>query len=85
VVILPQCAAVPEEARHPRQGQQRQRPRRARGGRGGRQAEGRAGQRAGGGDLRLDVLARHIEDHKNNTTRFLVMSRDPDHPPGRAR
>ena len=26
----------------------------------------------------LDVLARHIEDHKNNTTRFLVMSRDPD-------
>ncbi|MFZ0099280.1 MAG: prephenate dehydratase [Gemmobacter sp.] len=23
----------------------------------------------------LDVLARHIEDHKNNTTRFLVMSR----------
>ena len=27
----------------------------------------------------LDVLARHIEDHKNNTTRFLVMSRAPDH------
>lgn len=27
----------------------------------------------------LDVLARHIEDHKNNTTRFLVMSRDADH------
>ncbi len=26
----------------------------------------------------LDVLARHIEDHKNNTTRFLVMSRDID-------
>lgn len=26
----------------------------------------------------LDVLARHIEDHKNNTTRFLVMSRDAD-------
>jgi prephenate dehydratase len=26
----------------------------------------------------LDVLARHIEDHANNTTRFLVMSRDPD-------
>ncbi len=24
----------------------------------------------------LDVLARHIEDHANNTTRFLVMSRD---------
>jgi prephenate dehydratase len=27
----------------------------------------------------LDVLARHIEDHKNNRTRFLVMSRTPDH------
>ncbi len=26
----------------------------------------------------LDVLAPHIEDHKNNTTRFLVMSRDID-------
>jgi prephenate dehydratase len=26
----------------------------------------------------LDVLARHIEDHKNNTTRFLVMSRALD-------
>jgi prephenate dehydratase len=27
----------------------------------------------------LDVVARHIEDQANNTTRFLVMSRDPDH------
>lgn len=27
----------------------------------------------------LGVLARHIEDHKNNTTRFLVMSRQADH------
>ena len=27
----------------------------------------------------LDVLARHIEDQSNNTTRFLVMSRTPDH------
>ncbi|MGV8949521.1 MAG: prephenate dehydratase [Cypionkella sp.] len=26
----------------------------------------------------LDVLARHIEDHANNTTRFLVMSPKPD-------
>ncbi|WP_128516116.1 prephenate dehydratase [Tabrizicola thermarum] len=26
----------------------------------------------------LDVLARHIEDQANNTTRFLVMSRTPD-------
>ena len=27
----------------------------------------------------LDVVARHIEDHANNTTRFLVMSREGDH------
>jgi prephenate dehydratase len=27
----------------------------------------------------LDVTARHIEDHKNNTTRFLVMSPKADH------
>ncbi|MEO0701604.1 MAG: prephenate dehydratase [Pseudomonadota bacterium] len=27
----------------------------------------------------LDVLARHIEDHDKNTTRFLVMSPQPDH------
>ncbi len=26
----------------------------------------------------LDVLARHIEDHAHNTTRFLLMSREPD-------
>jgi prephenate dehydratase len=26
----------------------------------------------------LDVLARHIEDHDTNTTRFLIMSRQPD-------
>lgn len=26
----------------------------------------------------LDLLARHIEDKSNNTTRFLVMSREPD-------
>ncbi|MGH1458061.1 MAG: prephenate dehydratase [Paracoccaceae bacterium] len=26
----------------------------------------------------LDVLARHIEDQSNNTTRFLIMSRTPD-------
>lgn len=29
----------------------------------------------------LDVLARHIEDEGNNTTRFLVMSREPDYSP----
>ena len=27
----------------------------------------------------LDIVARQIEDHKNNTTRFLVMSRTADH------
>ncbi|KQI67780.1 prephenate dehydratase [Loktanella sp. 3ANDIMAR09] len=27
----------------------------------------------------LDVLAAHIEDHARNTTRFVVMARDPDH------
>jgi prephenate dehydratase len=26
----------------------------------------------------LDILARHIEDHDRNTTRFLIMARDPD-------
>ena len=29
----------------------------------------------------LDVLARHIEDEGNNTTRFLIMSREADHSP----
>ncbi|WP_371156903.1 prephenate dehydratase [Jannaschia sp. 2305UL9-9] len=28
----------------------------------------------------LEVLARHIEDHDRNTTRFLIMSRDPARP-----
>ena len=27
----------------------------------------------------LDVLARHVEDHEGNTTRFLIMSREADH------
>ena len=27
----------------------------------------------------LDVLARHIEDHQHNTTRFLQMAREPDY------
>ncbi len=27
----------------------------------------------------LDILARHIEDHDRNTTRFLIMSREPDY------
>jgi prephenate dehydratase len=27
----------------------------------------------------LEVLARHIEDHSNNTTRFLLMAREADH------
>jgi len=26
----------------------------------------------------LEVLARHVEDHDRNTTRFLIMSREPD-------
>ncbi|KPP84103.1 MAG: prephenate dehydratase PheA2 [Rhodobacteraceae bacterium HLUCCA08] len=26
----------------------------------------------------LDILARHIEDHDRNTTRFFIMARDPD-------
>lgn len=27
----------------------------------------------------LNVLARHIEDNDNNTTRFLIMAREPDY------
>ncbi len=27
----------------------------------------------------LDIVARHIEDHDRNTTRFLIMSREPDY------
>ena len=27
----------------------------------------------------LNILARHIEDHAHNTTRFLIMSREPNH------
>ncbi|SFS00941.1 prephenate dehydratase [Yoonia litorea] len=27
----------------------------------------------------LELLARHIEDHARNTTRFLIMARDPDY------
>ena len=26
----------------------------------------------------LELLARHVEDHDQNTTRFLVMAREPD-------
>ncbi|CUH38242.1 P-protein [Jannaschia seosinensis] len=28
----------------------------------------------------LEILARHIEDHDRNTTRFLLMARDPERP-----
>lgn len=34
-----------------------------------------------GGIYGLDVLARHIEDQSNNTTRFLAMSPEPQHVP----
>ena len=43
----------------------------------GRRRAGRRGHRRRGrrGDLRLDVLAAHIEDEPNNTTRFWVLGR----------
>ena len=42
-------------------------------------AEGAFASELAGEIYGLDVLARHIEDQANNTTRFLVMSRELDH------
>ncbi|GGE42279.1 prephenate dehydratase [Primorskyibacter flagellatus] len=45
----------------------------------GNRREGVLASEIAAGIYGLDVLARDIEDHGHNTTRFLVMSREPDH------
>ena len=45
----------------------------------GDKTEGALASELAGEIYGLDVLARHIEDLANNTTRFLVMSREADH------
>jgi len=78
VVLLPQCAKFlkqhnikghvsPDNARAAREVAERGQPHSA------ALASELAGEIYG-----LDVLARHIEDHDSNTTRFLIMSRDTD-------
>ncbi|GGH27189.1 prephenate dehydratase [Cribrihabitans marinus] len=78
LVLLPQCAGFlkehgivgrvsPDNARAAREIAERADPRVA------ALASELAGEIYG-----LEVLARHIEDHGNNTTRFLVMSREVD-------
>ena len=42
-------------------------------------AEGALASELAGEIYGLEVLARHIEDQKNNTTRFLIMAREPDY------
>ena len=81
-MLLGQCRASCA-ARHPPRDRCRHRRIGPAGGRGGDPhvaalASGLAGEVYG-----LEVLARDIEDEGNNTTRFLVMSRRPDFPPGR--
>ena len=44
----------------------------------GDKSEGALASEIAGKIYGLDVLARHIEDHDRNTTRFLIMSRTPD-------
>jgi prephenate dehydratase len=79
VVILPQCAGFLKEhgikghvssdnARAAREGAE-----------GGDKTRAALASELAAEIYGLDVLARHIEDHKNNTTRFLVMSRHADH------
>ena len=44
----------------------------------GDKSEGAFASEIAGKIYGLDVLARHVEDHDRNTTRFLIMSRTPD-------
>lgn len=79
VVILPQCAGFlkqhgirgvvsSDNAKAAREAAEANNP-----------ARGALASELAAGIYGLEVLGRHIEDQGNNTTRFLVMSREPDH------
>jgi len=78
VVLLPQCAnflrkhgiegrVSPDNARAAREVAER-----------GVRSHAALASELAGEVYGLDVLARHIEDQKHNTTRFLIMAREPD-------
>jgi prephenate dehydratase len=69
---------VPARARHHGPRQPRQRARRPRRGRAGDKTQAALASELAGEIYGLDVLARHIEDHDTNTTRFLIMAQEPD-------
>lgn len=79
VVILPQCAnflrqnniggvVSPDNARAAREVSE-----------GGDKSQAALASELAADIYGLDILSRHIEDQKNNTTRFLIMSRNPDY------
>jgi prephenate dehydratase len=78
LVLLPQCARFLRE--HGIEG--RVSPDNARAARDvadkGDKAQAALASELAGEIYGLDVLARHIEDHDTNTTRFLIMTREPD-------
>lgn len=79
LVLLPQCGGFleehgirgrvsPDNARAAREVAERGNP-----------AQAALASELAGEIYGLDILARHIEDFDNNTTRFLIMSPDPNH------